>query len=401
LRQAQEKLQEATQYQNMKHDRALEDLRCATEKRLEDADAALLRIPAQLQAARSIAEGKREDFEQLCKDSEDEHKERMRKMKQDHEKQLQDLTSQGRQRINEKEISNERSLTSLEELRESHQTMVAQCQAELLSLYELVLKFTKLAVDIDDGKHPVVWRGGLKEVVLSEGARPILPNLDSFPHLSDAMAKEDEDKSSSRERVTQRSLSSGRWRRAGAGGIAAVAAAEAIRKGSEGTALDDGADDPVVLDDASILRRVCIAEADAEAEKLLGRLSVAQLRCLCVGLRAHSMQNFAPAEERETLRRIAVSALEDGTTDHYIRDLEHRRSVEQAALNDVVERGLQLRSCLSSRKGSNASRSLSRPLTPVAGRSRPGSRSGSRPATATGSRPPPQPAYGYPPAAMH
>merc|ERR1711865_1166036 len=121
---------------------------------------------------------------------------------------------------NEKDQSVERSAGELIELQAGQKRLGGACQSELLSLYDLIIKFTKLTADIEDGKHPFVYRDGLKEVVLAAGARPALPSLDTYPHLFSAIAKDEEEKALS---VSHGRPTSAIRRRAGAGGIAAVA----------------------------------------------------------------------------------------------------------------------------------------------------------------------------------
>lgn len=389
-----EKLRKALEAQNEKHWKELGNLALMTEQRLQQADEVLLRIPDQLRDMQDVAEQKREELENARKLTEGEHIERVGKICKDHETHLKELKKQGLAVLDEKEVTNYKSAREVMDLQESQKIAAGKSQNELLLLYEQVVQFSKLVQDMDDGKHPIVWRGGNKEVVLPPGARPELPNAEAHPCLFHAIGKEDENlKASSCERVVQRPPSSGRQRRVGSGGIAAVAAAEAIRKETE-AALEVIAPG---WDAAAVARRFC--NTDDTADAILAKHSGAHLRRLCVELRDQSLELFAPGEEREALRRMALNALEDGGTDNYIRELQQRRSMEQDALSETVQRAVHLQCCLSSRKSSiaatsnHASRSNSRPMTPMGGRqSHPGSRSGSRPGTATSSKPPP----GYP-----
>merc|ERR1712151_1381232 len=118
---------------------------------------------------------------------------------------------------------------------------------------------------------------------------------------------------------------------------------------------------------------------------------------------------FSPGAERDVFRRQAIAGLEDEATRRYLDELEGQRDAARSSLADAVERGRQLRSELESRRSSllsvqsltpgaafpaSASRSSSRPRTPVSSTTRTNSRPSSRSTTATQSRPPTATSHG-------
>jgi len=174
--------------------------------------------------------------------------------------------------------------------------------------------------------------------------------------------------------------------------------------GDAATAEDQGEACP--FDAAEHARTLCSAEEASEAERLVAELSASCLRQLCMELRGSCLEHFSIGEEREAIRREALTSLEDKATCQYLKELEEQRNLERAAVADVAERGLQLRNLLSSRKSSLgtsmsvgsrlASRPNSRPASrPVSANGR-GSRSSSRQGgAALHTRPPPAPLMGF------
>lgn len=410
------------------HAQVLNDFKKEAERQVGAADAALLRLPAQLKKLLEIETRKKEDAQAYAEEEQEKHLDRIRLLKQGHVKEFKELQTKRQSCLSEVEDANRKLQGELQELQKEQRQVQMQCQSELLSLFEIITKQAKLIADVEDGKHPVIRRAGYKEVVLPENSRPALPSAQTHHQLFHAIvqeAKGQEDKaqdgkSYAQDRSYQYPLPSGRRFRAGSGGVAAVAAAEAMRgitqetktcddKSPEGmrlvTAQKPQRRNQDTVDVVNVCKMLCEVEGEEQAEAIVADLPADYLQRFCLELRSVALGRHDQNEERETLRRLCVSELQDEATESYLKELELRRSAERAALVEAVERGRELRNWLGSRKSSLASlaaaplqvtsgsRSISRTMTPIGGRSQPESRCSTRPGTATQSRPPMVPTH--------
>jgi len=375
----------------------LNELRLNGQELVETADEALLRIPTEIKKGKEEGSKMELALTEKRQQLEAKHQIAIVELRQQNDAYIKTLAAKLEKR-EELECQRHKALQAqFAEIRAHEERIAAECQDELKSLLELAASYVRLVSECEDGKYPAVWRDGMKEVVLPAGARHNAPPRELYPHLFGALDAA-EQKVSALELRAQRPLSAGRPQSAERLRHTVAAATGRYDNVSlviEGistmmsdqpsaTSATAAVDSPRDLE--TCIATLCESEETGAVMRLLEGLSNDTLRKLCVELRVKALQAFAPAEEREALRREALSGLEDESTAQYVDELEQQRDEERAAFCEVVERGRELYKLLESRKTSllaarlstsvvSTSASTSRPT------SRPPSRSSSRPRT--------------------
>lgn len=362
LEKAQAELQGAVQQRGRDRDRQLKELQESRERHLQDTSGAILNISAQLQEERGKSVQRKGMLDEWRQQSEEEHFERLRALKQWHAGELQALEKRLVDELAAKEEQCQRQQQQLGELRAHQELTTKRCHEELLSLSELAAALARIVAAVEDGRHPTLVRqSGLRSAVLRDGLKPPLPTAQTHKTAFEALQRGEEFEAAFK-RLEQPVPGGDYTRRSTCGGIAAFAAHRRAppqvdldvtqprgRVGPEVAELGAGGSGST-WDAAEHCRKVCEAKARPDVERLLDGLSPAQLRQLCKELNSEAVAAFPMAAERQRLRSEALEVLGSSVMEARLQELQEARAEERTALAVTVTRGKQLRSSLWSRR---------------------------------------------------
>lgn len=367
VQQLKAQLQQTTKDQHVTHLEEARKFQEAAHREMKKKDDAIIKISGLLKDGKDQVERGHVRFEERKSEMVALHKETLQRLKESHTQEIEQLEETYKQWLAGKKEESTKFRKGFEEYQGKHTQELCTVQDELLALYEILAKLTRIIHDAEVGLHPIVRNGGYKRAIFPPGAIPKMPTEAGYEKLFGFVAHAQKKAATYANRMANGNM----------------IIPDDHEPNADGATLRNGH-----WDSGEYARAFCSMERAENEEAAVQDLSCEQLRELCMSLRQRSCELFSPAKERAALEKEALAGLQDSATEEYVRRLEERVKAAKTQYADCQESSRRLRWVLESRKNAlRAGSPMSRPLTASSQATTAFPVGGSRPASSGPSRP--------------
>jgi len=344
---------------------------------IKQKDNQILKITSILKDGKDQVARSKIHFEERMSMMAEQQKQTLLKLKESQKQELEQLEETYKEWLAGKKEESEKFSKAFEEYHVKQLKELERNQDELLALYEILSRQTRIIHDAEVGLHPMVRLGGFKRAIFPPNAIPKMPTEANYDRLFAVLADVKNKATAKAKRMSNNAMV-----------IPDVNGAKATHEGGH-------------WDVGEYARAFCSVEHAENEEAAVQDLSCDQLQELCMSLLKRACETFSPAHERATLQNEALKGLQDSATEEYVKRLEERVKASKAQFADAAERSRRLKWVLESRKTAlRAGSPMSRPPTASSQATTMVPNAGSRPGSRPGSSGPSRPVSAGPPVVL-